>query len=77
MAGAEGLEPSSPVLETGILPLKYAPKAKIILAKKLFSFFMQSMFFASFAIFLQLQTILNNFFIAGSLIITLLTFRAF
>ena len=30
MAGAEGIEPSSAVLETDILPLNYAPKYLIL-----------------------------------------------
>ena len=31
MAGAEGIEPSSMVLETTVLPLYYTPKAQILL----------------------------------------------
>ena len=31
MAGAEGIEPSSAVLETDILPLNYAPRLSVFL----------------------------------------------
>ena len=47
MAGVEGIEPSSSVLETEILPLDHTPK------KLLFHCFMNRMFFAPFAKFFQ------------------------
>lgn len=73
MAGLEGIEPPSPVLETSVLPLNYRPltapsavntKPKITITKLFLGFFVECTLAAMLAILLQRNLFFDGFLIA-------------
>lgn len=82
MAGLEGIEPPSPVLETSVLPLNYRPittpsavntKPKIPITKLFLGLFVERALAAVFAILLQRNLFFDGLFIAMRVVINFLT----
>lgn len=89
MARDVGIEPTSPVLETGVLPL-YESRLRPLSADfgeasphhppksdTLLNFFMQCVFFTELAMFFHLQFFLEFFLVSDSEIVNTLTHIAF
>ncbi len=77
MAGVEGIEPPSAVLETAVLPLYDAPKTGPQgRTGRLFGFLVQSFLFAEFAELLELQALLGVLLVFLGLVVKVVADRA-